>query len=400
MGAFRNTVLFISLLVYTGDCETPSKIKIPYDRIQIQVFSKISDRTPLFYAPVGRLLTSTLVSASVTIEPNTNCLFGSVTITRVEDEWAFTGFARDQASWLMYLRVQAKLPPFDFKWMLVGYSTNDSTPTTTTSAWQFLTNWDPTASVRIACPTDATYNDTMRDDSGIVASRLFVAFAIDSSVRSTLLCIDTTHLPNNTIVNFVAERLSAGQNHVFMSAKDYNSFTKTLVAGAVEKLLGENEFVEDDEMERLERERKMEAVFPYNCTTTANFTSEMWEATFSSTERPDVKARRLDAVLSDHGDWVREMLNGIHSTAPIPVMQAYNEVLEDDDLYFTDIAKYTSGKVHLKELYVFYVNLEVLRQKTPICIGNVTITPKSANYTAAVPADVGDKIVFNDGTSL
>ncbi|XP_055357962.1 uncharacterized protein LOC129602820 [Paramacrobiotus metropolitanus] len=396
MGRFLDKVLLISLLVYTGDCGT-NTIKIPYDRVQIQVFSNPSDRTPLFYASAPRLLSSALVSASVTVEPNTNCLLGSVTITRVEDEWAFTGFARDQASWLMYLRVQAKLPPFDFKWMLVGYSTNDSTPTTTTSAWQFLTNWDPTASVRIACPKDATYNDTMWDDSGIVASRLFVAFAIDSSVRSTLLCIDTTHLPNNTIVNFVAERLSAGQNHVFMSAKDYNSFTKTLVAGAVEKLLGENEFVEDDEMERLERERKMEAVFPYNCTTTANFTSEMWGATFWSTERPDVKARRLDDVLRSHREWVRERMNGTNSTAPISVILAYDEVIEAHELYFRDNAKRVSGEVHLNELTVYRVNLEVFRQNTPICIGNVTVSTKGANYTAAVPANVGEKIVFDDG---
>ncbi|XP_055355648.1 uncharacterized protein LOC129600983 [Paramacrobiotus metropolitanus] len=180
-----------------------------------------------------------------------------------------------------------------------------------------------------------------------------------------------------------------------MQPSEYASFTKTLVAASVEKVLGEDEFVEDVEMDRLVRE--MSAVFLFNTTTTKNFTADMWAATYWPTERPDIKVRRLDSILGTNRIWVRQMVPyRFDFPAPRPLREALRAASNNYEMYVSD----EDFKVHLNPRPVYRVNLEVLRQDTPICNGHISFTSRNSGYTGTIPASVSGKIVFDDGTTL
>ncbi|XP_055328490.1 uncharacterized protein LOC129581442 [Paramacrobiotus metropolitanus] len=383
---------------------TQPTITLPYASLQMQVFNTTSDRTPLFYAPAATLMPPEFArdpgSVSVSVESNTRCLR---IIMKLCTPSSCTSSSNVRYYWDLYMNLAvgaySRVFPLKLQWMLLGHSTNDSTPTITTSLWQPMTTIPPTASVRLCYPTDAAYNKqltALRNDSAQFASRLFVSLAVTAPrVRTAPFCIDTKYLPNNTIVNAMAERFASGHNYIYMQSSEYASFTKTVVAASVEKMLGGDEFVEDVERDSLVSE--MSAVFPFNTTTTKNFTADMWAATYWPTERPDIKARRLDSILGTNRIWVRQMVPyRFNFPAPRPLREAFYAAINNYEMYVSD----EDFKVHLNPRPVYRVNLQVLRQDAPVCSGNISLTRRNSGYTGTVPLSVGGKIVFDDGTTL
>ncbi|XP_055356660.1 uncharacterized protein LOC129601791 isoform X2 [Paramacrobiotus metropolitanus] len=426
MSRFRYSVLLISLLVYTVDCDsavsgidnassalgttqntdirsvnsTQRTFEVPYRSMQIEAFNTTSDRTPLFHAPLARLLRHYYDSAAVSVEPNTGCLFVTVKLSKPYNDKEEP--VRDYVSNEISSRVGlfSKIYPLKLKFFLVGYTAYGSKQTITTTGWQPMTSYSQsvTLTMNMSCPGDVAWNETLsalQNDPANFASRLFLAFAQTApTVRSAPMCIDTKHLPYDAIINASMERLSTGQNYVYMQPSDYTNFTKTLVAIAVEKMLDKNEFVDEDEMDKLVSE--VSVLFPFSTTTSDNFTAEMWAATISATERADIKLRRLDDVLSRYRTWVSLMAAGgkwAHSLAPDLLWRAFTEVRQDSRMDVID------GKAVLKALPMYRVNLEVLRLNAPVCIGNVSFTRISAEYTGTAPANV-DEIVLDDGNTL
>ncbi|XP_055330096.1 uncharacterized protein LOC129582584 isoform X2 [Paramacrobiotus metropolitanus] len=357
---------------------------VPYDSFQIQVFNTTSDGSTLFYAPAATLLPDG-ASIGVNDETNSNCLFVSFKLW----DKPYIAAVRDYVN--KYVPPAAKsfrVFPLPFKWMLVGYSTNGFSRAIKNTAWQPIANMPPTVSVCIHCPTVAACNETLtalQTDSTKFASRLFLSFATSApNARSSPVCVDAERLPKNEIVSALSERFAKGEKYIFMQPSDYANFTKTVVAAAVERALTENEFVDDEEMGRLARE--MSNVFAYNTTTTENFTPEMWAATYWKSERPDMKASRLESVLGQNRAWVSQKMYAdygytINTKLSSAFNQAYDELIQSgEEMYWDD-------KVLLRPMPMYRVSLDALRPNALICNGEAIITSSSADYT--VVANVG-----------
>ncbi|XP_055330202.1 uncharacterized protein LOC129582655 [Paramacrobiotus metropolitanus] len=365
---------------------TKPMFTLPYDNFQIQVFNASANRSLLFYAPAVTLLPNAS-SISVNAATNASCLSVSF---KLWDE-SYIAAVRDYISKHVPSAggANSKVVPLPFKHMLVGYYTNGFSRTMKKTPWKIIDHRDPTASACIRCPTDAACNEmltALQSDSATFASRLFVSFAISYRfLQSALICIDTKHLPNNPIVNAFSKRFATGRNYIFMQPSDYANFTKTLVATAIEKVLGEDDFVVDAIMDRLVRE--ISDAFPFNTTTTGNFTTEMWAATYWENERPDKKAHRLERIFGTNRTWVRQKMFADYGNSTNPALtsalnQAYDELIRSDkEMYWSD------DKVILKSMPVYRVNLDFLHQNAPVCKWPFAMVNSTADYT--VVASVG-----------
>ncbi|XP_055330122.1 uncharacterized protein LOC129582603 [Paramacrobiotus metropolitanus] len=367
---------------------------VQYGSFQIQAFNTtnpVSDASAIYYAPAATLLPDA-AAVSLNAEADKNCLFISLKLW----DKPYHDAVRNYVSYYINSNpiITSAIFPLPFKWMLVGYSNNGFTRTMKNTAWQSIANMPPSISMCIRCSTSAACNDalaTLQYDSAKFASRVFVSFKSEEPVsRRVPLCIDPQHLPRNAFISALSKNAS-GRNYMFMKTSDYANFTKTLLAAAVEKMVDEGEFVDDDEIDRLASE--MSAFFPYNVTTIRNLTPEMWAATYWKNERPDIKARRLDSILGSYRPWVRQQVDsgyiGYETTLvsdPVPysaeVIHAYHEMMNSMEMFWND-----NNQLVLDKLPIYRVNLDVFRQKAPVCKGSVHISSSTADYT--VPANVG-----------
>ncbi|XP_055355085.1 uncharacterized protein LOC129600554 isoform X2 [Paramacrobiotus metropolitanus] len=382
------------------DLTVRATFSIPNDSFQILIFNTTSTASyPIMYYTPAVTLLPDATEIMLNPESGANCVFIELKLW----DKAFVSGVQDFVIESTQ-DPQTVIAPIPFKWILVAYSVDRYNISIKDSSWQPIANMPPTVSVCIRCPTPAACNETktaIQTDSAGFASHLFVSFAMQSPVsRKIPFCIDKSVLPYNAISDLIIER-SAIQNYIFMRPGDYTSFVQTLIRNAVDQGLGTNEFVGANQMDKLISETYN--LIPYNATTAANFTDDMWAALYwGDGERPDEKARRLQTILGHASagllNTVDERADVSHRNGSLRSGDSRSVAKAVDEIRSSSGGIYWNGDLLvIKPFPVFRVSLEAFLQKKPVCSGFVRIMSSLSDY--AVTANAGKSFPDKKGFS-
>ncbi|XP_055345116.1 uncharacterized protein LOC129592975 [Paramacrobiotus metropolitanus] len=259
--------------------------------------------------------------------------------------------------------------------------------------WQRIAHFPQLIQISIPCETVAdcrNVRESIQADREAFAARLTLSFRFQTPQnREIAFCSHQHHFHHSSVFHSIVEQ-KAAYEYVFLPEMDYQELIQEIVQSAIEDTLQTGEFVDDAELELAKKQ--MAALLRYNTTSSAEFTENMWNATYwrGADRRPDEQYKYLTASLGSRTQ--HKTRSAKSSTLSIQLDEKVAHLagpLAELDEGRSGV-EWNGREIFIRPRTMYCLNLKKLHEEVTLAHNiSVHISRHDADYTASVRVGSG-----------